>query len=118
MSFEEFVNSDNRLFWSYKGWRCLYCGDIIDPLILQHRMRMNTLIGEDVMSSHHQAASHASISRGTVVAPSKSSEGQVSLSVSGLHPAEARNNDSRASKPDEEVNESQRHAKNAGLSVF
>lgn len=59
MSFEQFANSDNRSYWSYKGWRCLYCGDIVDPLILQHRVRMNTLIGGNAMSSRHRAASSA-----------------------------------------------------------
>lgn len=59
MNFEEFLNSDNRSYWSYKGWHCLYCGDIIDPLILQHRMRMNTLIREDAMRSRYRAAFHA-----------------------------------------------------------
>lgn len=102
MNFEEFVNSDNRSYWSYRGWRCLYCGDIIDPLILQHRMRMNTLIGEDVMSSHHQAASHAQIGRGAIWPRGTSSEGQVSLSVRVPHRSWARNTDSRVSKPNEE----------------
>jgi len=39
MSFEQFVNAEvERGPWSYEGWRCIYCGEIIDPLILLNRM--------------------------------------------------------------------------------
>lgn len=38
MVFEEFFSGgENSLPWSYKGWRCLDCGEIIDPLILLNR---------------------------------------------------------------------------------
>lgn len=37
---EDFSNmTDGAVPWFYTGWRCLYCGDIVDPLILRHRSR-------------------------------------------------------------------------------
>ena len=40
MNSEEFSNgTDESVPWWYKGWRCIHCGDVIDPLILQHRRR-------------------------------------------------------------------------------
>lgn len=38
MAPEEFSNmTEGAVPWFYAGWRCLYCGDIVDPLILCHR---------------------------------------------------------------------------------
>lgn len=38
MNFEEFLNvASDGMPWSYEGWRCLDCGEIIDPLILLNR---------------------------------------------------------------------------------
>jgi len=35
---EEFSNgTDGGVPWWYRGWRCLFCGDVIDSLILRHR---------------------------------------------------------------------------------
>jgi len=40
MSFEEFVSgAAEGGAWAYKGWRCVHCGDIVDPVILRHRKR-------------------------------------------------------------------------------
>ena len=40
MNHEEFCNdAEGSVPWGYTGWRCLYCGDVIDPLILQNRRR-------------------------------------------------------------------------------
>jgi len=40
MAAEEFSNlTDGMVPWFYAGWRCLYCGDVVDPLILRHRSR-------------------------------------------------------------------------------
>jgi len=38
MSFEEFFSSATEVTsWAYAGWRCIHCGEIIDPLILLNR---------------------------------------------------------------------------------
>jgi hypothetical protein len=38
MNFEEFMyGGGGETPWSYEGWRCVYCGEIIDPLILLNR---------------------------------------------------------------------------------
>jgi hypothetical protein len=38
MNPEEFSNmTEGVVPWFYAGWRCLYCGDIVDSLILRHR---------------------------------------------------------------------------------
>lgn len=40
MNSEEFCNgSEDGIPWWYRGWRCIHCGDVVDPLILQHRRR-------------------------------------------------------------------------------
>jgi len=43
MNFEAFVSSAAEGGpWAYEGWRCVYCGDIIDPVILRHRILSRT----------------------------------------------------------------------------
>jgi hypothetical protein len=38
MNPEEFSNmTEGAVPWFYAGWRCLFCGDIVDSLILRHR---------------------------------------------------------------------------------
>ncbi|HUK56878.1 MAG TPA: hypothetical protein VLY20_09505 [Nitrospiria bacterium] len=38
MNFEEFMyGGGGEVPWSYEGWRCLFCGEIVDPLILMNR---------------------------------------------------------------------------------
>ena len=45
MSFEQFMNvASEALPWSYKGWRCIECGEIIDFVILLNRMNSRTAI--------------------------------------------------------------------------
>jgi hypothetical protein len=40
MNFEAFVSgAAEGSTWTYEGWRCIYCGDIIDPIILRHRKK-------------------------------------------------------------------------------
>jgi hypothetical protein len=40
MNYEEFVSgAAEGTSWAYEGWRCIYCGDIIDPIILRHRQK-------------------------------------------------------------------------------
>jgi hypothetical protein len=40
MSFENFINTSREgAEWSYTGWHCIFCGEIIDPLILFNRYR-------------------------------------------------------------------------------
>ena len=34
MAFEKFYSQDSSFF----GWRCVMCGDILDPVILLHRL--------------------------------------------------------------------------------
>ncbi len=34
MMFEKFYGGNN----SFSGWRCMICGDILDPVILLHRL--------------------------------------------------------------------------------
>ena len=39
MSFEHFMNAASEVLpWSYEGWRCIHCGEIVDPIILLNRM--------------------------------------------------------------------------------
>jgi hypothetical protein len=39
MSFERFTHSEGGDFpWLYEGWRCVQCGEVIDPLILHNRL--------------------------------------------------------------------------------
>jgi hypothetical protein len=40
MSFEQFMNGGGEgMPWLYKGWRCIECGEVIDPRILLNRMK-------------------------------------------------------------------------------
>jgi len=34
---ENFLGLESRYAWFYPGWRCVHCGEIIDPLILRNR---------------------------------------------------------------------------------
>ncbi|MEK6682926.1 MAG: hypothetical protein AABY79_13295 [Nitrospirota bacterium] len=38
MTYETFTNQEN-LAWHYDGWRCLYCGDVVDEVILANQKR-------------------------------------------------------------------------------
>lgn len=40
MNFEEFMNIQDDFAWRYDGWHCVYCGEVIDPLILVNRTRI------------------------------------------------------------------------------
>jgi len=41
MSFEQMINtSQEGPEWSFKAWRCLFCGEVIDPLILANRFQL------------------------------------------------------------------------------
>jgi hypothetical protein len=37
---------------SYTGQRCVQCGEVIDPIILQNRRQFGTLIGPDQKREH------------------------------------------------------------------
>jgi hypothetical protein len=40
MNHEEFfIGNKGCIPWWYEGWRCIHCGDIVDPLILLNRLR-------------------------------------------------------------------------------
>ncbi len=44
MNYESFIGGEQKGFaWVYDGWRCVYCGEVVDPLILRNRMRMRAL---------------------------------------------------------------------------
>ncbi len=48
MNFEQFTDAaSGEMPWSYEGWRCVYCGEIIDALILLNRMKANILEEEE-----------------------------------------------------------------------
>ena len=48
MNFEQFMNAvSGEMPWSYEGWRCVYCGEIIDSLILLNRMKAEILEEEE-----------------------------------------------------------------------
>ena len=48
MNFEHFMNAvSGEMSWSYEGWRCVYCGEILDPLILLNRMNAKVLEEEE-----------------------------------------------------------------------
>lgn len=38
MAYETFTNQEN-LAWHYDGWRCLYCGDVVDEVILANQKK-------------------------------------------------------------------------------
>ena len=40
MNYEFFMDGGERSIpWSYDGWRCVYCGEVVDPIILLNRSR-------------------------------------------------------------------------------
>ncbi|MFQ5543615.1 MAG: hypothetical protein ACE5FY_04590 [Nitrospiria bacterium] len=46
MSFEYFTNmNEGGGVWTYKGWRCISCGEVIDPLILSNRTGFEASVG-------------------------------------------------------------------------
>ena len=54
---EEFSNgADGAVPWWYRGWRCLFCGDVIDPLILRHRRDSTHTVGAPLLRSRRRAA--------------------------------------------------------------
>lgn len=43
MSFEHFIDVyKGGPSWGYDGWRCIHCGAVIDPVILQNRQKSKT----------------------------------------------------------------------------
>ncbi len=48
MNFEEFISaSADSLPWNYEGWRCVYCGEVVDPLVIMNRS-MSKVSGEKI----------------------------------------------------------------------
>ncbi len=38
MSFEWFANrNDEGGYWNFQGWHCIYCGEVVDGLIISGR---------------------------------------------------------------------------------
>jgi hypothetical protein len=57
MAPEEFSNmTEGAVPWFYAGWRCLYCGDIVDPLILRHRWEAAEPSERRMMRAQRRAA--------------------------------------------------------------
>ena len=57
MSFEQFMSTESELGpWSYEGWRCFHCGEIIDPLILLNRMNSSTAMQIKVLEEEEETA--------------------------------------------------------------
>jgi hypothetical protein len=51
MSFERFMNAaGDEMPWSYEGWRCVYCGEVIDAIILHNRMKAKGAVHEKEMA--------------------------------------------------------------------
>jgi hypothetical protein len=48
MNFEEFrsVSSESGP-WTYDGWRCVYCGEIVDALVILNRERARKARSEE-----------------------------------------------------------------------
>jgi hypothetical protein len=39
MHYEYFTNApEGGMAWAYEGFRCLDCGEVVDPLILENRL--------------------------------------------------------------------------------
>jgi hypothetical protein len=48
MSREYFISREGgSTAQPYEGWRCISCGEVIDPLILRNRMRMGAAVGQN-----------------------------------------------------------------------
>ncbi len=48
MSFEQFTAGGVDVApWSYEGWRCVYCGEVVDSLILNNRAKSKSLKEEN-----------------------------------------------------------------------
>ena len=57
MSFEQFTSQTSDLLpWSYEGWRCIHCGEIVDPLILLNRMSGITAMKDKILEEADTAA--------------------------------------------------------------
>jgi hypothetical protein len=44
MSYERMIGAmDERVPESYEGWRCIHCGEVVDPVILYNRQKSASL---------------------------------------------------------------------------
>lgn len=41
MVHENFYGLEDEYAWFYPGWRCVYCGEIVDTVILTNRKALN-----------------------------------------------------------------------------
>jgi hypothetical protein len=49
MNFETFISTDSETGpWSYEGWHCIYCGEIIDPLVILNREKSKLAEGTEL----------------------------------------------------------------------
>ncbi|MEW6324558.1 MAG: hypothetical protein AB1515_04150 [Nitrospirota bacterium] len=57
MSCERFTTMEGgRAAEPYEAWRCLSCGEILDPVILKHRQRLKGLVLKPGPAHERQAA--------------------------------------------------------------
>ena len=55
MDHEWFTNMEQEgMSWSYDGWRCIYCGEVIDPLILYNRLTSKGRMEETTAAGAHR----------------------------------------------------------------
>ena len=49
MQYDYFANiTEGGVYaWACQGWRCLYCGEVIDPLILSNRRKVEESRGKE-----------------------------------------------------------------------
>ena len=83
MSFEHFMNAATEsLHWSYKGWRCIHCGEIVDALIFLNRgdssasMKVKILEEEDTTAA--QEVDQTDFNEKAIIDPSLTSCGKQS----------------------------------------
>lgn len=56
MTFERFMGGARPgLPWAYEGWRCIHCGEILDPVIFINRMHANKSAAENWVPSEKAA---------------------------------------------------------------
>ena len=54
---ERFVTGElGRVAESYEGWRCLLCGEIVDPVIVSNRRLSAAPAGVEPVRAGHEAA--------------------------------------------------------------
>lgn len=42
MVYENYDGIEDQYAWGYKAFKCLHCGDVVDPIILANRRRFKS----------------------------------------------------------------------------